>query len=89
MAQKLDNSFRKKVFAVVKKIPEGSVMTYGAVAEKAGNPKAARAVGAILKTNYDPTIPCHRVVGKSGALVGYNRGLSNKEALLRKEGAIK
>ncbi len=62
-------------------------MTYGAVARKAGNPKAARAVGAALRTNYAPEIPCHRVVAANGALTGYNRGLGKKAALLKKEGA--
>ena len=78
--------FKNTVLNIVKEIPAGSVMTYGEVARKAGNPKAARAVGAILKQNYDPTIPCHRVIGKNGNLTGYNRGLEAKKALLLKEG---
>jgi O-6-methylguanine DNA methyltransferase len=55
-------SFRKRVFGVVKKIPKGSVLTYKEVAKRAGSPKAFRAVGSILKANFDPTISCHRVI---------------------------
>lgn len=62
-------------------------MTYGDVARRAGNPRAARAVGAILSTNYRPDIPCHRVVRGDGTLGGYNRGLANKRRILQKEGA--
>lgn len=69
-------------------IPAGRVLTYKEVAQRAGNAAAARAVGAILKTNYDPSIPCHRVVRSDGTLGGYNRGLKRKETLLRKEKAL-
>ncbi len=81
-------TFKEKVFEIVRKIPKGSILSYGEVARRAGNPRAARAVGAILRTNYDPAIPCHRVVGKNGELTGYNRGLLKKKKLLRSEGAI-
>ena len=81
-------SFREKVFDIVKKIPKGSVLSYGEVAKRAGNPKAARAVGAILKTNYSPDIPCHRVVRSNGKLGGYNRGAKKKRLILKREGAI-
>ena len=81
--------FREKVLVVVKKIPKGGLMTYKEVAKKAGNSKAARAVGAIMRTNYDPSVPCHRVIRTDGSLGGYNRGGSAKKtALLRAEGAI-
>ncbi len=81
--------FAEKVRAVVRTIPKGSVMTYGAVAQKAGFPGAARAVGGIMKENYDPTVPCHRVIRSDGKLGEYNRGgPSAKRALLIKEGAI-
>ncbi|MEN9614408.1 MAG: hypothetical protein RLZZ347_715 [Candidatus Parcubacteria bacterium] len=82
------NSFREKVLAFVKTIPEGSVATYGYVAKQAGKLKASRAVGAILKTNFDPSIPCHRVIRSDGSLGGYNRGAIQKRARLKKEGAI-
>lgn len=84
----LHPSFREKVLAFVKNIPKGSVATYGFVAKQAGKPKASRAVGAILKTNFDPSIPCQRVIRSDGSLGGYNRGAVQKRALLKKEGAI-
>lgn len=82
-------TFRQKVFNIVSKIPKGKTLSYKQVAKKAGNEKAARAVGAIIKTNYDPKIPCHRVIGSNGKLTGYNRGLSKKKKLLQEEGAIR
>ena len=57
-------TFSDKVRDIVRKIPKGKTLTYKAVAAKAGNPKAARAVGAIMRTNYDPSIPCHRVIAR-------------------------
>ena len=63
-------------------------MTYGEVAELAGNPKASRAVGNILHKNYNKAIPCHRVIRSDGKLGGYNRGPENKKELLKKEKAI-
>jgi len=72
--------------AIVANIPKGSVLTYKQVATKAGNPKAARAVGAILKTNYDPKIPCHRVIRSDGKTGGYNRGSLKKIRILKEEG---
>jgi O-6-methylguanine DNA methyltransferase len=83
--QKQKNSFRERVFSIVRKIKKGSVLTYGEVARRAGRPVAARAVGAILHTNYDPEIPCHRVVKSDGTLGGYNRGVRNKEKILKTE----
>ncbi len=71
--------------AVVKSIPAGQVMSYKEVAVKAGRPKAYRAVGNILHKNYDPQIPCHRVVRSDGKLGGYNRGAAKKKRLLRME----
>lgn len=80
-------TFKDNVFAAVKKIPKGSVLTYGEVARRAGNPKATRAVGNILRTNYDPAIPCHRVVRSDGTLGNYNRGgATHKRKLLLMEG---
>lgn len=62
-------SFSEKVYQVVKQIPSGKVATYGWVAAKLGNPKAARAVGNALHQNPDPkNIPCHRVVDRNGRL---------------------
>jgi O-6-methylguanine DNA methyltransferase len=86
----ISTPFADKVRAVVRTIPKGSVMTYGAVAKKAGFPGAARAVGAIMKDNYDKTVPCHRVIRSDGKIGEYNRGGPDaKRALLIKEGAIR
>jgi methylated-DNA-[protein]-cysteine S-methyltransferase len=81
-------NFTENVFKVVKKIPKGSVLTYKEVAKLAGNAKAYRAVGNILNTNYNPEIPCHRVVRSDGKTGGYNRGLENKKRILKAEGAL-
>lgn len=75
--------------AIVRKIPKGGSMTYKEVATKAGNSQAARAVGAIMRTNYDPEIPCHRVVRSDGGMGGYNRGgTSRKREILLREGVL-
>jgi methylated-DNA-[protein]-cysteine S-methyltransferase len=81
-------SFQAKVYAVVKKIPAGKVLTYKQVAVKIGQPGAYRAVGNILNKNYDPAIPCHRVVRSDGTMGGYNRGALNKMKKLKAEGYI-
>ena len=82
-------SFADKVRDVVKKIPKGKTMTYKEVAKRAGNEKASRAVGAVMRGNYDPTIPCHRVVKSDGTFGSYNRGgTSRKKQILKEEGAI-
>lgn len=81
-------SFRNRVLSIVKKIPRGKIMTYGQVAAKAGNAKAYRAVGNILNKNYDPDIPCHRVVRSDGKVGGYNRGAEKKLEILKKEKAL-
>lgn len=80
------NPFRQNVLDIVRRIPRGKVMSYGEVAKRAGKPGAARAVGAIMKTNYDPKIPCHRVICADGSTGGYNRGAEHKRNILRKEG---
>ncbi len=81
-------SFKERVFTIVRKIPKSKTMTYKEVAMKAGRPLAFRAVGNALGTNYDPNIPCHRVIGSDGKMRGYNRGIGRKLAILKKEGAI-
>jgi len=78
------------VLAIVKKIPKGGLMTYKQVAIKAGNSKAARAVGAIMRTNFDPKIPCHRVVRTNSSLGSYNRGgEKRKREILVTEGVLR
>lgn len=79
--------FSAKVLTVVKNIPKGQVMSYRRVAEMAGSPQAARAVANLMAQNFDPAIPCHRVVKSDGRPGGYNRGgESAKRAILRSEG---
>jgi methylated-DNA-[protein]-cysteine S-methyltransferase len=82
-------TFQEKVYAVVEMIPEGKTLTYKQVAEKIGSPKSYRAVGNILNKNYDPKIPCHRVIRSDGKTGGYNRGTEKKTDILKKEGALR
>lgn len=82
-------TFKEKVLKIVKNIPKGHVLTYKEVAIAAGNKQASRAVGSILNKNYDPTIPCHRVIMSDGRLGGYNRGKKEKIKILKKEGYLK
>ncbi len=81
--------FHERVLAVVAKIQRGRTMTYKEVAAAAGSPHAARAVGSIMKSNYNPNIPCHRVVRSDGTAGRYNRGDENKIKILKEEGALK
>jgi methylated-DNA-[protein]-cysteine S-methyltransferase len=82
-------SFTDRVGLVVKNIPKGNVLTYAEVAKKAGSPGASRAVGSIMAKNFDPNIPCHRVIRTDGNIGNYNRGGTEaKIKLLKKEGAL-
>ncbi len=81
--------FQKKVWQELCKIPYGKTRTYGEIAAAIGNPKAARAVG--MANNKNPIIiavPCHRVIGANGKLVGYAGGLDMKRDLLRLEKSL-
>ena len=70
-------------------VPYGETTTYGALAAAVGRPRAARAVGTVMNRNRIPIVlPCHRVVGSSGDLVGYAGGLDLKITLLQLEGAL-
>lgn len=81
------SKFRDKVKDVVRKIPRGKVMSYKEVATAAGNPAAARAVANTMAQNFDPHIPCHRVIRSDGGLGGYNRGgQAAKRDILLSEG---
>jgi methylated-DNA-[protein]-cysteine S-methyltransferase len=81
--------FNREALGELARVPYGQVTTYGALAAKIGRPKAARAVGGAMNRNPIPIVlPCHRVVGASGSLVGYAGGLERKETLLRLEGAL-
>ena len=81
-------NFRENVYAVVRRIPRGKAMSYKEVAEEAGFPRAYRAVGNLLKKNFDSRIPCHRVIRSDGGAGEYNRGKKMKIFLLRKERII-
>jgi methylated-DNA-[protein]-cysteine S-methyltransferase len=86
---RLARDFGRIVLEELGRVPFGEVTTYGALAAKAGKPKAARAVGTIMNRNPIPIVlPCHRVVGANGSLVGYAGGLERKQTLLRLEGAL-
>lgn len=78
--------FQKKVWDALRRIPYGETRSYGEIACAVGNPKASRAVGGA--NNKNPImilIPCHRVIGKDGSLVGFGGGLDVKEKLLKLE----
>lgn len=78
----------RKVLEMTKKIPFGQTCSYGELAERVGSPRAARAVGQALGRNLTPIlIPCHRVIGSRGELVGFGAGLDWKEKLLKLEGS--
>lgn len=78
--------FQQRVWKALCEIPYGWTRNYGEIAEAVGNPRAARAVGAAIRRNPVAIIvPCHRVIGSSGKLVGYGGGLWRKEALLEME----
>jgi methylated-DNA-[protein]-cysteine S-methyltransferase len=81
----MSTSFKDLVYSFVRKIPRGSRVTYKEVAEAIGRPKSYRAVGNVLNKNYDPDIPCHRVVRSDGKTGGYNRGTELKRKILLNE----
>jgi len=86
---RLARDFGRTVLEELERVPFGEVTTYGALAAKAGKPTAALAVGTIMNRNPIPIVlPCHRVVGANGSLVGYAGGLERKQTLLRLEGAL-
>src|SRR5882757_60449 len=80
--------FQQRVWRALTEIPYGATLSYGELAKRIGNPNASRAVG--LANGRNPisiVVPCHRVIGASGKLVGYGGGLSRKEILLALEGS--
>ncbi len=79
--------FQRRVWQVLSEVPYGQTTTYGDLARDIGNPRAARAVG--MANNRNPIsiiVPCHRVIGSNGQLVGYGAGIQKKEWLLKHEG---
>lgn len=88
----MPKSFSKKVISIAVRIPKGRTLSYREVAARAGNKKAARAVGNILNRYYKDclkdgrkTIPCHRVIRSDGKIGGYAKGEKEKRKLLEKE----
>jgi methylated-DNA-[protein]-cysteine S-methyltransferase len=81
--------FQLEILREPARVPFGQTVTYGTLAARAGHPGAARAVGGAMNRNPIPIVlPCHRVVGASGALVGYAGGLERKRTLLALEGVL-
>jgi methylated-DNA-[protein]-cysteine S-methyltransferase len=81
--------FTVSVLRELARVPYGETTTYGELAARVGRPQAARAVGTVMHRNRIPIVlPCHRVLGSGGDLVGYAGGLERKLALLRLEGAL-
>jgi methylated-DNA-[protein]-cysteine S-methyltransferase len=83
------SDFERAVWAEIAKIPYGEMLTYGAIATALGDPGAARAVGTACNHNPVPVIvPCHRVVGAGGKLIGFGGGLPRKRQLLELEARV-
>jgi len=86
---RLSRDFGRAVLEELARVPYGELTTYGTLAARAGRPRAARAVGTVMNRNPVPIVlPCHRVVGSTGSLVGYAGGLERKRTLLELEGAL-
>src|SRR4030095_9573281 len=83
-----DRGFSNKVLSVVRRIPPGKVASYGEVAALAGRPRAARAVGNIMRACGRADVPCHRVIAAGGRLGGYGGSEFLKRSLLAAEGII-
>ncbi len=87
--RRLIGPFAWKVLQATSRVGFGEMATYGEIARRIERPTAARAVGRALGSNPIPIVlPCHRIVGASGALTGYAGGLSRKQTLLRLEGSL-
>ena len=85
----LGTEFQQKVWRTLQEIPVGTTLSYNQLAEKIGSPKAVRAVASANANNpIAIIIPCHRVIGKNGAMRGYAGGIDRKVWLLKHEQAI-
>ncbi len=83
------SGFERAVWGEIARIPYGEMVTYGAIAKALGDPGAARAVGAACNRNPVPVlVPCHRVVGAGGKMVGFGGGLDRKRLLLELEARV-
>lgn len=82
-------AFQRAVWDHLRTIPRGGTTTYGQIARALGRPRAAQAVGAAVGANpLSIVVPCHRVMGSTGAMTGYAGGIETKQALLLLEGAV-
>ena len=81
-------AFSRRVLSVVRRIPPGRVASYGEVAKLAGKPRAARAVGNIMRGCSRQDVPCHRVIAAGGRLGGYGGSELLKRSLLVAEGIV-
>ena len=82
-------AFERRVWDALRTIPYGTTLSYSELARRLGDPRATRAVGAANGKNPIPIIvPCHRVIGANGALIGFGGGLDRKRWLLEHEGAL-
>jgi O-6-methylguanine DNA methyltransferase len=88
LSDAVPTDFTTKVLSTVRRIPVGKVATYGDVAEFAGRPGAARAVGNIMRDCKARDVPCHRVIAAAGRLGGYGGATALKRALLQAEGIL-
>lgn len=83
------DGFQARVWKALADVPAGLTISYGEMARRAGEPGAAQAAGVALNRNPIPLVlPCHRVIGADGAMVGFGGGLERKTWLLRHEGAL-
>lgn len=80
--------FTRRVLSIVRRVPPGRVTTYGTVARLAGKPRAARAVGNIMREARQPGVPYHRVIAANGMLGGYGGNEGLKRSLLIAEGLV-
>lgn len=86
----LGTPFQLKVWQALEEIPYGETLTYKQIAEKIGQPKSVRAVGgAIHKNPIAIIVPCHRVIGSNGEMIGYAYGVEKKSWLLYMESSLK
>ena len=85
----LGTEFQRRVWQAIGEVPYGNTISYGELAERVGDRRAVRAVAAAVGANpVSIFVPCHRIVGSDGALVGYAGGLEAKRRLLELEGAV-
>ncbi len=89
LAAPAGTAFQQRVWDALRTIPRGATESYGALARRLDHPAAVRAVGAAVGRNpWSVVVPCHRVLGRAGAMTGYAGGIERKTALLRLEGAL-